>query len=70
MWLITLARYLANVAALRRWRTELSDLTFEPFTALVVIVPMLLGLPLAGHVRAAGEVVLWSGAILMVGAGA
>ena len=34
-WLTTLAAYLANVAAQRRWKTELSDPTFGPFTALI-----------------------------------
>jgi tellurite resistance protein len=70
VWLVTLVGYLANVAALRRWRTELSDPTYGPFTALIVIVPMLLGLTLAARVKTAGEVVFWSGVILMVGAGA
>jgi len=69
-WLITLAGYLAGVAAQRRWRTELSDPTFGPFTALMVIVPMLLGIPLAEQARGAGEVVFGCGAILTVLAGA
>jgi tellurite resistance protein len=69
-WLITLAAYLANVAAQRRWRTELSDPTFGPFTALIVIVPMLLGGRLAEQARGAGEVVFWCSAVLVVFAGA
>jgi len=69
-WLITLAAYLANVAAQRRWKTELSDPTFGPFTALIVIVPMLLGARLAEQVRGAGEVVFGCSAILVVLAGA
>ena len=44
-WLITLAGYRANVAAQRRWKTELSDPTFGPFTALIVIVPDAAGRP-------------------------
>lgn len=70
VWLITLAGYLANVAAQRRWKTELSDPTFGPFTALIVIVPMLLGVPLAEQARGAGEVMFGCGAILTVLAGA
>lgn len=69
VWLITLAGYLANVAAQRRWKTELSDPTFGPFTSLIVIVPMLLGIPLAQHARGAGEVVFGCGAVLTVLAG-
>ena len=46
-WLIILAAYLASVAAQSRWRTGLSDPTFGLFTALIVIVPMLLGARLA-----------------------
>lgn len=69
-WLVTLAGYLANVAAQRRWKTELSDPTFGPFTALIVIVPMLLGIPLAEQARSAGEGVFGCGAILTVLAGA
>ena len=69
-WLITLAAYLANVAAQRRWKTELSDPTMGPFTALIVIVPMLLGARLAEQARGAGEIVFGCSAILMVLAGA
>jgi tellurite resistance protein len=69
-WLITLAAYLANVAAQRRWKTELSDPTFGPFTALIVIVPMLLGARLAEQARGAGEVVFGCTVILVVLIGA
>jgi tellurite resistance protein len=69
-WLVTLAAYLVNIAAHRRWKTELSDPTFGPFTILIVIVPMLLGVPLAEQARGAGEVVFWCSAILVVLAGA
>jgi tellurite resistance protein len=69
-WLITLAAYLANVAAQRRWKTELSDPTFGPFTSLIVIVPMLLGARLAEQARGAGEVVFGCSAILVVLVGA
>jgi tellurite resistance protein len=69
-WLITLAGYLANVAAQRRWKTELSDPTFGPFTALIVIVPMLLGARLAEEASGAGEIVFGCSAVLVVLAGA
>jgi hypothetical protein len=63
-WLITLVAYLVNVAAQHRWKTELSDPTFGPFTALAVIVPMLLGARLAEQARGAGEVVFACGVVL------
>ena len=69
-WLIILAAYLANVAAQRRWKTELSDPTFGPFTALIFIVPVLLGARLAEQARGAGEVVFGCSAILVVLVGA
>ena len=70
IWLITLAAYLANVAAQSRWKTELSDPTFGPFTALIVIVPMLLGARLAEQARGAGEIVFGCSTILVVLVGA
>ena len=69
-WLVTLAAYLANVAAGRRWKTELSDPTFGPFTALIVIVPMQLGVRLAEQARGAGEIIFGCSAALVVLAGA
>jgi tellurite resistance protein len=69
-WLMTLTAYLANVAAQGRWKTELSDPTFGPFTALIVIVPMLLGARLADEARGAGVAVFGCSAILVVLAGA
>jgi tellurite resistance protein len=69
-WLITVAAYVTNVAAQRRWTSELSDPTFGPFTALVVIVPMLLGARLAEQARGAGEAVFGCSVILVVLAGA
>jgi tellurite resistance protein len=69
-WLVTVAGYVANVAGQRRWKTELSDPTFGPFTALIFIVPMLLGARLAEQARGAGEVVFWCSAILVVLVGA
>lgn len=69
-WLVTLAAYLANIAAQRRWKTELSDPTFGPFTALIVILPMLLGARLAEQARGAGEFVFGCSAVLVVLVGA
>ena len=69
-WVVTLAAYLANVAGQRRWKTELSDPTFGPFTSLIVIVPMLFGVRLAAEARGAGEAVFWCSAILVVLVGA
>ncbi len=69
-WLVTLAAYLVNVAAQHRWKTELSDPTFGPFTVLIVIIPMLLGARLAEDARGAGELVFWCSAILVVLVGA
>jgi tellurite resistance protein len=69
-WLIILAAYLASVVAQSRWRTGLSDPTFGPFTALIVIVPMLLGARQAEQARGAGEAVFGCSAILVVLVGA
>jgi len=69
-WLITVAAYLANVAAAHRWKTELSDPTFGPFTALAVIIPMLLGARLAQQARGAGVVVFGCSVVLVVLVGA
>ena len=55
-WLITLIGYAGNVIATGRLRTELSDPIFAPFTSLIVMVPMLLGVALATIQPAAGEV--------------
>lgn len=65
-WLVTLAAYLANVAAQRRWKAELSDPTFGPFISLIFIVPVLLGTRLAEEARGAGEIVFGCSTVLMV----
>ena len=69
-WLVTVAAYLVNVAVQGRWTTELSDPAFGPFTALIVIVPMLLGARLAVEARGAGEIVFGCAAVLVVLCGA
>jgi tellurite resistance protein len=60
-WLITAVAYLANVASQRRWKTELSDPTFGPFTTLIVIVPVLLaGAWITGDwITDAGDIRRW-----------
>nr|WP_296073570.1 transporter [uncultured Actinoplanes sp.] len=65
-WLATLLWYAGNVVRGGRLRTELRDPTFAPFVALVVIVPMLLGVALAGHARTAGQAVFLVGLVLTV----
>jgi len=65
-WLATLFWYAGNVVRGGRLRTELRDPVFAPFVALVVIVPMLLGVALAGHARTAGQVVFLVGLVLTV----
>ncbi len=57
VWAGLLVAYVRNTVAAGRLRTELADPTFGPFTALVVIVPMLLGTALARHASGAGEAV-------------
>ena len=54
---MTLVLYLADVRRNDRARTELLDPTFAPFVGLVGIVPMLLGVALAGYARGAGVAV-------------
>lgn len=70
IWLATLIWYLGNVIRGGRLRTELKDPVFAPFTALIVIVPMLLGIALGGHARAAGESVFIVALVLTVAMGA
>jgi tellurite resistance protein len=70
VWLGILGAYLADVVAGGRLRTELADPTFGPFTALVAIVPMLLGLAVADHSRALGEAIFFVALALTVLIGA
>ena len=65
-WLITLIAYGVNVVATGRLRTEFSDPIFAPFTALIAIVPMLLGVALAAYQPGAGVVVFFAGFIATV----
>jgi tellurite resistance protein len=57
IWVAMLIWYARDVVRGGRLRTELSDPVFAPFTVLIVIVPMFLGVALAGHTRPAGDLV-------------
>jgi tellurite resistance protein len=70
VWLGILGVYIADVVAGGRVRTELADPTFGPFTALIAIVPMLLGLAVADHWRALGEAIFFVALALTVLIGA
>jgi tellurite resistance protein len=70
VWLGILGAYLSNVLVGGRLRTELADSTFAPFTALVAIVPMLLGLAVADQSRALGESIFFVALALTVLIGA
>jgi tellurite resistance protein len=69
VWVATLIWYGNDVLRGGRWRTELKDPVFAPFTALIAIVPMFLGVALAGHARAAGVVVFGVALALTVAIG-
>jgi tellurite resistance protein len=69
IWLATLIWYATNVLRAGRVRADVHDPVFAPFTALIVIVPMLLGIALGGHARAAGEIVFLIALVLTVAAG-
>jgi tellurite resistance protein len=69
VWVVTLAAYVRDVAAHDRWRTELRDPVFAPFTALVPIVAMLLGAELSRHARLAGELVTTVGLLATLALG-
>ncbi|MFJ6393337.1 TDT family transporter [Streptomyces sp. NPDC091972] len=66
IWLVTLFAYLRNTIAQGRLRTEMADPTTGPFTALIAIVPMLLGIGLAPHARTAGEAVFAVSLVLTI----
>ncbi|WP_164842566.1 TDT family transporter [Actinoplanes solisilvae] len=69
VWLAVLLWYGRNVVRGGRLRTELNDPVFGPFVALIAIVPMFLGVALAGHARTAGEVVFGVALVLTVAVG-
>jgi tellurite resistance protein len=70
VWLLTLGVYLADVVPSGGLRADLADPTVSPFTALIVIVPMLLGVAVADHARALGEAVFFVALALTVLTGA
>lgn len=57
LWVVTVVAYACDVVRGGRARTELSDPVLAPFVALATIVPMLLGVALAQHVRTAGATI-------------
>lgn len=69
LWLCILVIYLVNNGAAGRLRGELADPTFGPFTALVVIVPMLLGTALVEVDRTTGVTVFLVALVLTVAVG-
>lgn len=58
IYLVLLVAYLVNVAKTDRSRTEMSDLTFGPFTALILILPMLLAVAFADYLPRGGTAIL------------
>ncbi|WP_051818559.1 MULTISPECIES: hypothetical protein [Streptomyces] len=68
-WLVCLVAYLISNFRAGRLRTELKDPTYAPFTSLIVIVPMLLGVTLAQHQRGAGESVFVVALVLTLALG-
>jgi tellurite resistance protein len=53
-YVVVLVAYARNVVSTGRGGTETGDLTFGPFTALILILPMLLALALAGYAPRTG----------------
>jgi tellurite resistance protein len=70
VWLGILGAYLVDVVAGGRVRSELADPTFSPFTALISIVPMLLGLAVADDSQALGGAIFFVALALTVLIGA
>jgi tellurite resistance protein len=69
VWLACVIWYGHDVVRGGRLRTELRDPVFGPFIAVIVIVPMLLGVALAGHSRPAGDIVFGLALALTVAIG-
>ena len=76
LWIVTAAIWAASVIwyghdVVRggRLRTELKDPVFAPFTALILIAPMFLGVALAAHARTAGVLVFGIALALTVAVG-
>jgi tellurite resistance protein len=56
VYLSLLAAYVHNVISTRRGLRDVTDPVLGPFTALILIVPLLLGVGLAHHHRLSGEI--------------
>jgi tellurite resistance protein len=56
LYLVILAAYVRNLVGTGRGLRDVTDPVLGPFTALVFIVPMLLGLGLAHHHETSGEI--------------
>jgi tellurite resistance protein len=76
LWVVTgltylalLMSYLRNVLSTGRSGTEVGDQTFGPFTALILILPMLLALELARHAPQAGTTIFLVCVVLVAGYG-
>ena len=69
-WLSLTTGYVRAVTRRHGWRAELSDPVFAPFVSLMVIIPMPLGVALAPHEQAAGNVLFAASATatLLLGA--
>jgi len=65
VYLVLLVGYLRNVIRRGRLAAEPADLTFGPFTALIVILPMLFGLIAATYLPRAGTAVFLVGVVLV-----
>jgi tellurite resistance protein len=57
VYVVLLVAYVGNVVSTGRAGTEVSDQTFGPFTALILILPMLLALDLARYAPQAGTTI-------------
>ena len=65
VYLVLLVAYLRNVVTTGRAASEMSDLTFGPFTALILILPMLFGLAAADFAPRTGTAVFLVGVVLV-----
>jgi tellurite resistance protein len=69
VWLVTVVAYVAATVTTGRFRAEFTDPTFGPFTSLVVIVPMLLGVAGAEYDRDLGNAVFLVALVLTLALG-
>ncbi len=67
--MVVLGALVRNMAGQHRLAAELRDPVFGPFTALGVILPVMLGVALAAHVPTLGKTVYFVGLALTVTAG-